>query len=223
MEYLLNEFTEPITIKSGNARLPGLISIPPQAKGLVIFAHGRGSSRFSTRNQYLAQKLQKENIATLLFDFLTAQESAEDAISSGPSFDLKLLRDRLLEATSAAETKIKTKICYFGLSTGAAAALLASLEKDILAIACCSGRTDLIFDKLPLIKTPTLYLAGGYDFTHLLAKRVFNKLACPKKMVIIPGANALFEGKGKLEKMSKEALQWFKSSFQKNKLKKAYY
>ena len=208
MEYHLHRFTKPIMIKSGHAVLPALLTLPPKAKRLVVFAHGRGSSRFSARNQYLAKKLHKNQIATLLFDLLTPEESAEDALSAKMSFNIALLTERLLDATLVAEEHIPT-IGYFSFSTGAAAILAASLKKTISTVVCSSGRADLIWDQLPLVKTPTLFIAGGSDFTHLLAKRAFRKLTCRKKMTIIPGANSLFEERGKLEKMSETALQWF--------------
>ncbi len=221
MEYHLSRFTKPLMIKSRDAVLPALLTLPPKAKRLVIFTHGRGSSRFSARNQYLAKKLHKNQIATLLFDLLTPEESAEDALSAKMSFNIELLTERLLAATNVAEEYIST-IGYFGFSTGAAAALLAtSLKKTISTVVCSSGRSDLIWDQLPLVKTPTLFIAGGADFTNLLAKRAFRKLTCFKKMSIIPGANSLFEERGKLERMSETALQWFiKYLSQKKRLQK---
>lgn len=217
MEYQLSRFTKPLMIKSGHAVLPALLTLPPKAKGLIIFTHGRGSSRFSSRNQYLAKKLKKNHFATLLFDLLTPEESAEDALSAKMSFNIELLAERLLEATLVAEKHIPN-IGYFGFSTGAAVALLAAtLKKTISTVICSSGRPDLIWDNLPKVPNPTLFIAGGSDFTHLLAKRAFRKLICPKKMTIIPGANSLFEERGKLEEMSEVALKWFKKYVPKKK------
>lgn len=210
MEYQPSRHTKSLIIKSEGAVLPGLLTLPGKFRAMVLFAHGRGSSRFSPRNQYVAKQLKKHNIATFLFDLLTPNEAAEDAIDASLSFNLSLLTQRVLSATEEAKKHIDSdvKIGYFGISTGAAALLKASLENDIAAIVCISGRPDLLWQQLPLIKPPTLFIAGGSDFTHLLAKRSFQKLSCKKKMTIIPGANSLFEEKGKLENMSGNAVKW---------------
>ncbi len=211
MEYQQGRYTQSLTIEAEKASLPALLTLPPKINGLVIFAHGRGSCRFSPRNQYVAKKLKKNQIATLLFDLLTPEEMAEDAINTTVSFNINLLTQRVLKATEEAEKQIgnPVKLGYFGVSTGATAILKASLQKNISAIVCSSGRPDLIWQELAFIKSPTLFLAGGSDFTHLLAKRSLKKFTCRKKMIMIPGANALFEEKGKLEEMSEQAVKWF--------------
>jgi putative phosphoribosyl transferase len=191
-------------------RLLGNLSIPRDAGGLVIFAHGSGSSRLSTRNMQVARTLRKRNLATLLFDLLTPREEAERA----NVFDIDLLSDRLVAVTRWAEANAETNdlpLGYFGASTGAAAALYAAAEigTGIRAVVSRGGRPDLAGDRLAAVKAPTLLIVGGADQAVLaLNEQAASLLRCPHEIAIVPGATHLFEEPGTLERVAELAGDW---------------
>ena len=205
-----------VSITSGSKVLEGNLSIPDKASGIVLFVHGSGSSRFSLRNKYVAQTLQDVNIATLLFDLLTKEEEREDMWSGHLRFDIKLLANRLKDATKWIKENPSTRnlnIGYFGASTGAAAALVAAADNNIVkAIVSRGGRPDLANEALFKVKAPTLLLVGEKDIEVIkLNKDAFQNLkeVKDKKLIIVPKATHLFEEPGTLEEVSNLALQWF--------------
>jgi putative phosphoribosyl transferase len=205
-----------VSITSGSKVLEGNLSIPDKASGIVLFVHGSGSSRFSPRNKYVAQTLQDVNIATLLFDLLTKEEEREDMWSGHLRFDIKLLANRLKDVTKWIKENPSTRnlnIGYFGASTGAAAALVAAADNNIVkAIVSRGGRPDLANEALFKVKAPTLLLVGEKDIEVIkLNKDAFQNLkeVKDKKLIIVPKATHLFEEPGTLEEVSNLALQWF--------------
>jgi len=191
--------------------LEGALAIPAHAQGLVIFAHGSGSSRFSPRNNFVAQVLRQAGIGTLLLDLLTEQEDAVYATR----FDIGLLTDRLLSTTHWMHKQPGTQhlaIGYFGASTGAAAALkaAAALGASIGAVVSRGGRPDLAEEALSRVQSPTLLIVGSNDTTVLhLNREALAKLSGEKELVVVPGATHLFEEPGALEAVAQEATQWF--------------
>ncbi len=206
-----------IQIPINSITLEGNLTIPEGAKGIVIFAHGSGSSRFSSRNRYVAQELQKEGLGTLLFDLLTAEEERIDMVTAHLRFDIDLLANRLVEVTnwllSNPDTK-KLNIGYFGASTGAAAALIAAKEHAdaVKAVVSRGGRPDLAEKALPDVKAPTLLIVGGNDFQVIQMNQwALDRLKAEKKeLKIVPGATHLFEEPGTLEEVANLAGGWFK-------------
>lgn len=205
-----------VSITSGSKVLEGNLSIPDKASGIVLFVHGTGSSRFSPRNKYVAQTLEDGNIATLLFDLLTKEEEHEEMWSGHLRFDIKLLANRLKDATKWIKENPSTRnlnIGYFGASTGAAAALVAATDNNIVkAIVSRGGRPDLANEALFNVKAPTLLLVGEKDIEVIkLNKDAFQNLkeVKDKKLIIVPKATHLFEEPGTLEEVSNLALQWF--------------
>ncbi len=159
----------PTQVQAGTVTLDGDLCIPEGATGIVLFAHGSGSSRFSPRNRYVAQVLRNAGLATLLFDLLTSQEEAIDMRTGHLRFDIRLLADRLAGATDWVRQNLDTlkmKIGYFGASTGAGAALVAAAERAnvVSAVVSRGGRPDLAGEALPLVKAPTLLIVGGFDY-----------------------------------------------------------
>jgi putative phosphoribosyl transferase len=204
-----------VQIKIDQLTLEGSLLIPEVARGLVLFAHGSGSSRFSPRNTYVAKELWKVNLATLLFDLLTKEEERIDSVTAQLRFNIRLLADRLIGATDwlnqITDVK-KLSIGYFGASTGAAAALAASAERaDVVkAIVSRGGRPDLAGEALPRVKAPTLLIVGGNDRLVLdLNRGAMVKLNVGKKLAIVPGATHLFEEPGTLEEVARLAAAWF--------------
>ncbi|HEY1005602.1 MAG TPA: alpha/beta fold hydrolase [Sphingobacteriaceae bacterium] len=191
--------------------LKGDLVLPDGAGYMVIFAHGSGSSRHSVRNQMVAEKLQAEGYATLLFDLLTA---GEDAVGER-RFDIRLISDRLVSVTRWLMREHGTPgmpVGYFGASTGAAAALVAAarLKDEIRAVVSRGGRPDLAGDSLGQVGTPVLLIVGGRDEPVIgLNEQSFARLPGEKKMIIIEGATHLFEETGKLETVAVMAVQWF--------------
>jgi dienelactone hydrolase len=204
-----------VKIPTGSQMLHGELVLPSSRKGIVLFAHGSGSSRHSPRNQYVAHVLQKEGIGTLLFDLLAPEE---DEISA--RFDINLLTERLLTATQWLQKKIESKafsLGYFGASTGAAAALNAAalLGKDISAVVSRGGRPDLAMEALPRVRAPTLLLVGELDEMVIqLNQKAYDRLLVEKELTLIPGATHLFEEPGTLEKVACFAAEWFLKYFQ---------
>ena len=204
-----------VKIPAGKIILEGNLNIPKNAKGIVLFAHGSGSSRFSPRNKYVADVLNKANIATLLIDLLTKEEEKIDDVTAHLRFDIDLLSVRLIYATDWLKKNPDTtnlKIGYFGASTGAAAALVAAAKlQSVYAIVSRGGRPDLARDYLENVKAPTLLIVGGNDTIVIdLNKEAMKKLSIENKLEIVKGASHLFEEPGALEKVAKLAAYWFK-------------
>jgi putative phosphoribosyl transferase len=211
-----------VLVSTDTVNLEGNLAIPPGAQGIVLFAHGSGSSRHSPRNRYVASVLQQEGLATLLLDLLTPQEDVIDAQTRRIRFDLDLLADRLVGATDwlcrTPETKL-LKIGYFGASTGSAAALIAATQRPnrVSAIVSRGGRPDLAEFALTQVKAPTLLIVGGHDFPVIrMNENALAQLdsALEKRLEIIPKATHLFEESGALEKVAALAGQWFKHFLQ---------
>lgn len=208
-----------VSIDAGKVKLEGSLALPKDACGIVLFAHGSGSSRHSPRNRYVAQVLQSRGIATLLFDLLTRDEDAVDQWTAKLRFDIRLLAERLVGATEWTMRNPKTqplKVGYFGASTGAAAALVAAarLPDAVGAVVSRGGRPDLAEDDLGSVRAPTLLIVGGNDDLVIeLNRHALAKLQCAKEMVIIPGASHLFEEPGKLEEVARVAAAWFADHF----------
>jgi len=192
--------------------LLGRLSIPDNAKGIVLFAHGSGSSRQSPRNNYVAGVLQKSGFATFLFDLLTREEEAIDMYTRRYRFDIDLLSDRLVLVTDWISKNYNyLQIGYFGASTGAAAAIISSVKSPgIRAIVSRGGRPDLAIDYLAELKSPTLLIVGGYDIPVIkLNQTALERIAVEKKLEIVPGATHLFEEQGALEQVARLAADWF--------------
>ena len=189
--------------------------LPREAKGLTIFAHGSGSSRFSSRNRFVAEVLQHAGFATLLLDLLTAAEEQIDLRTRQRRFDIELLAGRLVEATNWSKDDHAVQslpIAYFGASTGAAAALIAAAERpeSVHAVVSRGGRPDLAGATLSRVKAATLLIIGGNDFEVIqLNKQAFDQLQCEKGLEIVSGATHLFEESGALEKVADLATAWF--------------
>ncbi len=204
-----------VKIPFGGVILNGNLNVPPESKGIVIFAHGSGSGRFSPRNQYVAKQFNKAKISTLLFDLLTLEEEEEDTVTAEYRFNISLLAKRLIGATEWLKNDPQTKSCmlgYFGASTGAAAALIAAakLPNDIAAVVSRGGRPDLAAQYLSQVKAPTLLLVGGSDTEVIeLNRQAMEQMTTVKKLVIVPGATHLFEEPGALEEVSKVSANWF--------------
>jgi dienelactone hydrolase len=205
----------PVLIKLPGVSLEGSLCVPPGAKGIVIFAHGSGSSRLSPRNRYVAGVLQKKGIGTLLFDLLTAQQEAIDDRTAELRFNIDFLAKRLTAATqwlAKYQQAEGLKLGYFGASTGAAAALVsaAALPKLVQAVVSRGGRPDLAEEALPEVKAPTLLIVGGEDFQVIeMNWTALGRLKSEKTMLIVPGATHLFEEPGALEEVARLAADWF--------------
>jgi putative phosphoribosyl transferase len=206
-----------IRIPINSINLEGNLIIPEGAKGIVVFAHGSGSSRHSSRNQYVARELQKEGLGTLLFDLLTADEERIDMVTAHLRFDIDLLANRLVDVTNWLLINPDTEglnIGYFGASTGAAAALIAAKEhsNSVKAVVSRGGRPDLAEKALPGVKAPTLLIVGGEDFQVIdMNQWAFDRLTVKEKQLkIVPGATHLFEEPGTLEEVAYLAGEWFK-------------
>ncbi|HAO93827.1 MAG: hydrolase [Deltaproteobacteria bacterium GWC2_56_8] len=207
---LVNSSEQIVFIEAGKVRLEGSLVVPEGAEGVVLFAHGSGSSRHSPRNNFVAQVLRKSGMGTLLMDLLTREEDMDyDA-----RFDIELLSGRLETTTYWLKDEMPgSSIGYFGASTGAAAALKAavSMGETIGAVVSRGGRPDLAFDSLPKVKAPTLLIVGGRDDVVIdLNRKAYAKLKCDKELVIVPGATHLFEEPGALEEVARLAAFWFK-------------
>ena len=204
-----------VQIQAGRAVLSGNLTIPENATGLVLFAHGSGSSRHSPRNQFVAHTINDAGLGTLLFDLLTQDEEATDTWTREHRFNIGLLAQRLVHVTKWAKQQEETRdlrIGYFGSSTGGAAALVAATElpQDIAAVVSRGGRPDLAGDALPKVKAPTLLIVGGNDDIVIeLNEMARDQMRCEVKLEIVPGATHLFEEPGTLEKVAKLASDWF--------------
>jgi len=201
-----------VKIPAGSVELSGELVLPPEASGVVLFAHGSGSSRFSPRNTYVASVLQQHGIGTLLFDLLTRAEDQDYA----QRFDIDLLTQRLLAATDWLQKNPETKALkagYFGASTGAAAALQAAakMQGAVAAVVSRGGRPDLAGAvALNQVTAPTLLIVGSADHGVIeLNEQAYALMTCVKKLVLVPGATHLFEEPGTLEQVAQFAADWF--------------
>lgn len=193
----------------------GFLDIPKEAMGIVVFAHGSGSGRYSKRNQYVAKVLREGGLGTLLIDLLTRDEEQIDEVTRSYRFDIPFLAQRLIDVTNWLKNQEEAKtlsVGYFGASTGAAAALIAAAElsEQIKAVVSRGGRPDLAMTHLKKLAAPTLLLVGGYDYDVIeLNKMAYEAIDCEKVMKIIPGATHLFDEPGTLERVAEEARDWF--------------
>lgn len=209
-----------VSIEAGkaprNVTLKGTLALPKQASGVVLFAHGSGSSRHSPRNRYVAQVLQSQGIGTLLFDLLTRDEERIDDSTAELRFNIPFLAERLKDATRWLMHRPDMRAMrfgYFGASTGAAAALVAGAEmpSQIYAIVSRGGRPDLAGPSLQCVTAPTLLIVGGDDEPVIDMNRdALAQLRCEKRLIIVPGATHLFEERGTLEEVASLAAHWFK-------------
>jgi putative phosphoribosyl transferase len=206
-----NRLQREIEIPSGRRKLSGILSKPAGAVGVVAFAHGSGSGRFSPRNQAVARALEEAGLATLLLDLLE-EEEAEDR---DKVFDIELLAERLQSAADWLRQEPQTAalpLGCFGASTGAGAALVAAARnpRGVAAVVSRGGRPDLAQAYLPYVEAPTLLIVGGDDGVVLeLNERALRLLNCPKELVVVPGATHLFEEPGALEEVARLAKAWF--------------
>ena len=198
-----------------NITLEGNLNVPDNPRGVVLFAHGSGSSRYSPRNQFVARVLHDAGFATLLIDLLTAHEEEQDRWTGHLRFDINLLSERVKGATNWLTLNPVTehlKIGYFGASTGAAAALVAAAEHPLLvgAVVSRGGRPDLASSSLPQVEAPTLLIVGSKDTQVIeLNRMAFSLLKGEKQLEIVPGATHLFEEPGALEQVAQLASKWF--------------
>jgi putative phosphoribosyl transferase len=210
---------ESVKIPVTSQVIEGNLAVPAGAKGIVLFAHGSGSGRFSPRNQYVAKYLNKSKIGTLLIDLLTQSEEETDEFTGQFRFDIDLLAKRLMGATSWFLHREDTKkfgVGYFGASTGAAAAVIAAANfpSETRAVVSRGGRPDLAMTYLPKVKAPTLFIVGGDDEEVLeLNRQAYALVKAEKKLEVVPGATHLFEEKGKLEEVARLSTDWFAKHF----------
>ena len=202
-----------VYIRSGAVQLQGDLNISAGARGVVLFAHGSGSSRHSPRNQFVARTIREAGVGTLLFDLLTAEEEAVDIHTRHLRFDIGLLADRLIDATDWIKGEFDyLSVGYFGSSTGGGAALVAAAEVGdrVGAVVSRGGRPDLAGDALPKVKSPTLLIVGGLDYQVIeMNEAAFARMRCEKELKIVPGATHLFEEPGTLEDVARLAADWF--------------
>ena len=204
-----NVHTEAVVLQGPTPH--GDLSVPTHALGVVLFAHGSGSSRLSSRNRWVASQLQRRGLATLLFDLLTEDESLDRRMV----FDIPLLAQRVANAMRWAEQVEELadlRLGLFGASTGAAAALVAAAKKpqQVAAVVSRGGRPDLAWDTLPLVRAPTLLIVGGQDEEVLeLNRQALRQLGCSKRLEVVPGATHLFEEPGALDSVAALAADWF--------------
>ena len=207
--------SHPVEISSAGVALHGDIVVPPDAHGLVLFAHGSGSDRHSPRNRFVAHALQQQGLATLLMDLLTREEERHDEHTGHLRFDIGLLADRLSSATAWAreqEAIADLRVGYFGASTGAAAALVAAAANPdrVRAVVSRGGRPDLADQALRHVHAPTLLVVGGRDEVVIgLNERAMTMMHAPVDLVVVPGATHLFEEPGALEQVARLASDWF--------------
>ena len=206
---------QPVTVEVDSVQLDGYLSVPTGAAGVVLFAHGSGSSRHSPRNRAVADLLNESGLATLLIDLLTADEQEVDLQTAHLRFDIPFLARRLAAITRWLEHQPAVQgfqIGHFGASTGAAAALVAAaqLPRSVRAVVSRGGRPDLAGDALPRVEAPTLLIVGGSDPVVLdLNRKAMAQMHCVKELQVIPGATHLFEEPGTLRKAAGLARDWF--------------
>lgn len=205
-----------VDIPVDGVELEGLLEVPQEASGLVVFAHGSGSSRKSPRNNFVAEVIRDRGLGTLLFDLLTEEEDR----SRENRFDIPLLTDRLIAVTEWLRTRPVTRdlnVGYFGSSTGAASALRAAprLDDPVDAVVSRGGRVDMADTVLADIQAPTLFIVGGADTQVLeLNREAYDQLTCEKELHVVDGAGHLFEGPGELEEVADVAADWFAETMQ---------
>ena len=206
-------------IRAGDATLAGWLEIPDGAAGVVVFAHGSGSSRYSRRNNAVADYLRDAGLGTLLFDLLTAEEGRVDDVTREYRFDIELLARRLggtLEWLAGQAGVARLPVGLFGSSTGAATALIAAARapERVDAVVSRGGRADLAGDELPRVQAPTLLIVGGADHQVLdLNRQALERLRCPAEIAVVEGATHLFEEPGALEEVQRLARDWFRDCF----------
>lgn len=204
-----------VSIPARDVSLEGELHVPENAQGIVLFAHGSGSSRHSVRNRFVAEALRRAGLATLLFDLLSAEEESVDVQTAHLRFDIAYLAERLVHAVDWAARQPETDtlpIGLFGSSTGAAAALVTAAERPRLigAVVSRGGRPDLAEEALPIVEAPTLLIVGGRDRAVIeLNQRALKALRCQRQIEIVPGAAHLFEEPGSLEQVASLAATWF--------------
>src|SRR4051794_36135816 len=204
-----------LRVPAGRVWLSGDLTLPGDPSGLVLFAHGSGSSRHSSRNRLVAAELNRAGLATLLFDLLTEREEQEEQFTRHLRFDIGLLADRLGAATdwAAGESPLRAlPVGYFGASTGGGAALVAAAGRPdaVRAVVSRGGRPDLAGDALPHVQAPTLLIVGGDDEPVIAMNRdALMQLRCEKRLEIVPGATHLFEEPGTLDEVATLAGRWF--------------
>ncbi len=217
----------PVRMRVNDVELQGDLALPPGAQGIVLFAHGSGSSRKSPRNRLVARRLQAAGLATLLFDLLTEEEEELDAIDAHLRFDIALLAQRLVAGTDWVRGQRETRdlrIGYFGASTGAAAALIAAVERvDVVAaVVSRGGRPDLADAWLSRVRAPTLLIVGGDDWEVLqLNRSALERMQAPKRLEIVPQATHLFEEPGALDQVADAAAEWFRTRLTRAKVAEA--
>jgi pimeloyl-ACP methyl ester carboxylesterase len=195
------------------------LGLPQRARGIVLFAHGSGSSRFSPRNRRVAAQLRERGLGTLLVDLLTQEEEAVDLRTAHVRFDIGLLAERIALTVDWLGEQDETAglgVGIFGASTGAAAALVAAAERpeSIVAVVSRGGRPDLAGEALDLVETPTLLIVGGADTLVLdINQEALEDMRCEKRLVVIPGASHLFEESGALDEVARLAGEWFEGHF----------
>lgn len=204
-----------VRVGIGGIELTGNLLLPGEATGVVLFAHGSGSSRFSSRNRFVASFLRERGLGTFLIDLLTPEEERIDEVTAHLRFDIAMLADRLVSTiewlASWPETK-SLEIGLFGASTGGGAALVAAARRPerIGAVVSRGGRPDLAGDALPQVKAPTLLIVGGDDVPVLgMNREAYDQMTAVKRLEIVPGATHLFEEPGKLERVAELARDWF--------------
>ena len=211
-----------VRIATGSVVLGGQLQVPTNASGVVVFAHGSGSSRFSPRNQHVARIIREAGVGTMLFDLLTREEEAIDMHTRHLRFDIGLLAQRLVDVTDWLEWQDETSHLrpgYFGSSTGGGAALVAAatLGERVGAVVSRGGRPDLAGDALPLVKAPTLLIVGGRDYQVIeMNREALAQLRCEKKLEIVSGATHLFEEPGTLQEVARLAAAWFVEHLRQN-------
>lgn len=204
-----------VQVRTAGVTLDGDLGLPPGAEGVVLFAHGSGSGRKSSRNRYVAQVLRNAGLATLLIDLLTADEEVIDRRTAELRFDIPLLAERLVGAIDWLVAQPETAglpVGLFGASTGAGAALMAAVARpeSTAAVVSRGGRPDLAGAALSAVRAPTLLLVGGWDAPVItLNQEAYAQLTAPKELVIVPGATHLFEEPGTLEEVARLAAAWF--------------
>lgn len=215
MTHYTRDTEHPVMIPSGKVHLDGLLHIPKEARALVLFVHGSGSSRFSSRNQHVANILNQANLATLLFDLFTPEEDEIDSKTAELRFDIEFLASRLIDTTEWCAKQLVTHqliFGYFGASTGGGAALVAAAKEHqkIKAVVSRGGRPDLANAFLPKVKAPTLLIVGGNDSPVIkMNEDALSKMNCTKKLKIIDGATHLFEEQGTLDQVAILSREWF--------------
>jgi len=204
-----------VRIEADRVVLEGNLLIPEKATGVVLFAHGSGSSRFSSRNRYVAEQLRAAGVGTLLIDLLTQDEEQIDLRTAHLRFDIGLLAGRLAGAIEWLEHEPQTqrlKVGLFGASTGGGAALVAAARRPdrVAAVVSRGGRPDLAGPALPKVKAPTLLIVGGDDTPVIgMNREAYDQMKCVRRMEIVPGASHLFEEPGTLEQVARLASNWF--------------